>query len=252
MERELWHFEQKWSGTVEDGPEQPKQTQRAVRELFLRLPSTFRPPVLILPAKVRCTLRLISEELKLLKLWHRDLQRLGDLAQPRIAGAIRSARDLLKEIRPKGITASRDVAIRFPNELRDEMKIPDRSEKLRQFAEFTVYVDLFNIGLVQSCGVLSIFVIRSVQDRRARQAYDFLFQDGALSIVLAEADLVSPLRTVCASGHRHCDLDVGVAPGCEAAKLRYAAPIGDRFFEAPADGNQIVQEPKSVEEIGFP
>jgi hypothetical protein len=108
---------------------------------------------------------------------------------------------LLQEIRSKGITASPDVAIRVTNELRNQMKISDTTEKVRQLAKIAVHVDLLEIGLVQSCRVFRVLVIGSTQDGLAGESDDFLFQNGPLSIVLAKADAITPLWTVSTPRH---------------------------------------------------
>lgn len=69
------------------GPQQAHQPKRPIRELFLVLPRTLRPPVLVLATQVGSTAS-VAREFDFLQLRHGDSQRVTDPAQARVARSL--------------------------------------------------------------------------------------------------------------------------------------------------------------------
>src|ERR1019366_3319763 len=54
MEGQLWLFEKEWAQALKQRPQQAHESKCPVREVFLGLPRTLRPPVLVLAPQVGC------------------------------------------------------------------------------------------------------------------------------------------------------------------------------------------------------
>jgi len=202
-------------------------------------------------AKMRGSFCVIAKELQILKLRHRNLQCFPDSTEASVACFFRRASDLLEKIRSKWILAAPDIAIRLPEQLGNEMKITDSAKKIRELPELTVDVDLLDVSLMKSCRIALVFGTGTTQHLFARTSDDLALDHGALPIVLAEAELIFPIRRL-PTAHGDSDLDIRIAPGGEASQSGNASSFGNGFFETSTQRHEIVQETKRVEKIGFP
>ncbi len=93
------------------------------------------------------------------------------------------------------------------------MKVFDLREKFGQRPEFPVDVDLLEMRLSQALGIVSIFLVGTVEQSAVPVGDELPRQGDASLLLLVEAKLVCPLirRFVSADAHKHPQL--GVPPG---------------------------------------
>ena len=85
-----------------------------------------------------------------------------------------------------------DGTVGFPNELRHDVQVANRSEELGNIAEFLVDVHLLQVSLRQPFGVASVLILGSVEQNIAPTSYPFPLNDGSSKIVLRKAKFVDP------------------------------------------------------------
>jgi hypothetical protein len=80
-----------------------------------------------------------------------------------------------------------DVTVCFPNQLGDKVKIPNRLEELCKATKVEVYVDLFDMSLMQPGGIKLIIGIWAAKYLLARTLHDLPPEKRPLAVVLCKA-----------------------------------------------------------------
>jgi hypothetical protein len=117
MKRQLRLFQEQWSGPIEHGPQQSKQSERTVRELCLVLASPVLTPMLVHADKVRRAVHLVSIEPQRRELRYGDLQSLEDPPKSLVSLSLAGSSNLFEKVAPKRIVLPSDRSVRIPNEL---------------------------------------------------------------------------------------------------------------------------------------
>jgi hypothetical protein len=138
-------------------PEPPQQAKSAVGKLFLRLPRTLRPPMLILSAQMGRT-ACVARKLDFLELRDSNAQSLVNSAQSRLLRPFWRPCDLLEKVAAQRIVRTPDRPIGFTYQLRHDVQIADAREEGGQITERLVDIDLLEVGLCEPRGVGPILV----------------------------------------------------------------------------------------------
>ena len=99
------------------------------------------------------------------------------------------------------------------------MKILDCLEELSKLAELEVDVDLLDMSLVKPGRITSILDTGAPKYLRTKPLYYLAVKERSLAVVLAEAQVVSPIRFFSPATYGNTDLDIWVASGGEAPQL---------------------------------
>src|SRR5512145_1140549 len=105
----------------------------------------------------------VAPQFEFRELRNRHTQGISDAAQPSVARFLGCARELFQKITSEWIVSSPHRAVRFTDQLWDNVQITYRGKEIRDFPEGLINVDLFEIGLCQALGVLLIFFQRPLQ-----------------------------------------------------------------------------------------
>lgn len=110
MQRQLGLLQEQGPPTIENCPQETQQTQRAIGELSFVLSRTMLSPMLISSDEMSGAAG-IALKLKLLQLWHSNLQRLFDAPQTSAPSSLWDASELLKEISTERIVSVTNRAV---------------------------------------------------------------------------------------------------------------------------------------------
>jgi len=99
------------------------------------------------------------------------------------------------------------------------MEILDGLEELSELAELEVDVDLLNMSLVKASRITSILDAGAPKYLRTEPLHYLALEERSLAVVLAEAQVVSPIRFFSPATYGNTDLDIWVASGGEAPQL---------------------------------
>ena len=181
------------SRAVQQRPQQADQPQGAVREIPLVLHGRSGPPVLVAGFEMPAA-ELVLRQRELVELGHGDLEGLVDPLQVSPAGLFGGFGDSEQEIGTVRIRHAIPRPVRVPNQMRDEMKVPDGPEVVDDRAEVAVGVDLFEVRLRHPLAVCLVVGSRSAENPAGVGFDDFLVQDRPVPAPLlgGERDLVAP------------------------------------------------------------
>ena len=129
------------------------------------------------------------------------------------------------------------------------MPVPHRRQEVGQLPEISVDVDLLQVRLRLPLRVALVLRVRSVDDNFSVASHRFLLDERPTDVVLDELDPVHPPGLVFVVSNGHLDTDIRVAARCERAQTRNAAAAPHGFLEAAADGCDVVEEAKRIEEV---
>jgi len=204
---------------------------------------------MLIPAdEVRGATR-VPLELKLLQLRNRNLQGLLYARQPSIAGSLRYACQLFKEVSTKRIVSMANRTVGFTDELRNDMQVGDRSQEFRQRSILSVDVDLFEIGLRQPLRVSLVLVIRSLEQKPSL-LLDSLGGDARdPTVVLTKRQVVLPRRTFTRSADGDLESDLWISTRRQSADPRNATAAGDRLLKAAADRDEIREKAEGIQKV---
>jgi hypothetical protein len=79
-----------------------------------------------------------------------------DSVQPSRLSLLGSPGYLFEEVAAKWIISPTDGSIRFPDKLRNEVEIADALKERYKLAEVAIHIDLLEVCLPKSCGILQI------------------------------------------------------------------------------------------------
>jgi len=149
-----------------------------------------------------------------------------DPAKPGVSHVLGGSGHLVEKVTAERVVRVVDGAVRFANELRDEMQVAGRGEELGNRPELPVGVDLLQGSLGQSSNVLVILLVGSRQDHLPG-APDSLLCD--LGVLLSSKDQsIPPLLGLVVVSYRHVDRQVGGSPRRQATHLAHSPASGDR------------------------
>lgn len=195
MEGQFWFFEKKRSNAIEKDPEKTEQAQGSVRELFLRLPASVGPPMLIEALEVRYTPN-VPIEYQFPELRNSDAKGFPDAAESRLSGIPWRPGQLLEEVSPIRVAYTTDGSIGLADELGNEMEVADLREELTNLTKASVRVNLLQVGLREAAGVVPIVVIGPLDDDARPTTDEFSRDDWSALVILRELDPVMPVGGV--------------------------------------------------------
>ena len=148
VQGQLGFFQQQRATPFRQRPEQPDQAQRAVRERAFVLARRALPPVaetrFQMPATACILLKRQAVELR-----NGDLQRLVDVAEPRVARLGRCRGDFLEKVASERIVVPADGPFGITHQMGHDVEIPDGLQEFGKFAKVLVHDDLLEVRLRQ-------------------------------------------------------------------------------------------------------
>src|SRR5436309_5815709 len=105
------------------------------------------------------------------------------------------------------------------------------------------------MGLCQLIRVVLVIAVWALQQSLAIPNDPLLGDPCATLVVLIETEIVLPPRRSGRSMYDDSQLDIGKAPGGEAAYCTHSTPETNGFLKASAGGRQLPQETECVEEV---
>src|SRR3712207_6734826 len=185
MKRKLWLLKQEWPLPLRDGPQKSHQSQRTVREVFFRLPSTILPPVSVFSSEMRYTLD-VGEELKFLQLRNCQLKRVRYAPKARFSRTFVGPSNLLEKVPAEWVIHAPRRAIGLPHQLRDDMHVANRREEIRDVSERPINVHLLKVSLTKTFCIQLIILIRTFQQHVTAMTYNLTSNLWASLIILPE------------------------------------------------------------------
>jgi hypothetical protein len=140
-------------------------------------------------------------------------------------------------------------AVRFPDQLGNEVQVAYGDKKRGNFTERLIDIDLLQVGLRQSFGVAPVIRRGAVEDDLSVAPDLFLAQVQA-ALLLVESHLVGPLDVI-GQFERGCYLNIGKAACRQAAEGADPPAPAHGFLQAAAGNGQIAQEPEGIQKVGL-
>ena len=162
--------------------------------------------------QVRSAFDLVAVKLEFQQLWNGDLQSFPNSAQACIARSLWGASNLFQKIGSEGISQFSKVAVRLSHQLRDEVEIPKRLEKIGEFPKFTIYICLLDMRLVETLRIILIIGGRTAKNQFVGSSNDLTFYDWPLPVVLTKTNLIVPSRAIVVGSYRYSNLNIRITP----------------------------------------
>ena len=138
----------------------------------------------------------IRNKLEPVQLGYGGLQCLANTAKSPDSRPFGGSRHAEQEVRAVGIVVPVSAAVRFPDEMRHQVEIPDRAEKVDDLAEWFVYIHLFQVRLGHPLGIVLILRRGPLEDLPAPLRHNLVHEDRTVPAARLgrERDLVRPIR----------------------------------------------------------
>jgi hypothetical protein len=130
------------------------------------------------------------------------------------------------------------------------MQVPHVGQKLRYLAKVLVRIDLLQVGLRETVGVIVVVIVGSPSNDSTVSRYDFALDLGYPIVVLRDRKLICP-------GHipeieADFDDDCGVAAGVQRPYLRDALPRCDGPLQAALRLGDVSKEAHGIQQVRLP
>jgi hypothetical protein len=132
------------------------------------------------------------------------------------------------------------------------VQVSDRRKEVTDFPEGLVSVNLFEVGLRQTHGVLSIFLQWSGQDFFALSKNPFFLYDGLLLIILGEMKFIFPFNLAISLTQTDMDNDVRISACRQASQPRNATAFENGILKPATNRYYMRKKAKDVQKVRFP
>ena len=181
---------------------------------------------------------VVVHQVQLVQLGDGDSQGLVDLVQTPDAGLLGCLGHPEQEIGPIRVFYAIRASLRIPNEMRHEMEVPYRPEKLDNWTKIAVGIDLLEMRLGHSFRIDLVIRAWSCEQFLTLARDDLLLEDRPVKPprLCRERDFVRPSCWVGFIANRDPQRDATVIeiPCRQAPDARHPAPARYGVLEAPA------------------